>query len=243
LLVPRPSQALIAEFFPAAVCPPAAVDCDNDVPAITACPCPLVLSAVLDIFAAASTYTVTFGVPIDAVALDPILLRLDTGGYITGIVQDITADGKTLSILFAAGTVLTNCNGITAVFCDDTLGCSSLVLSACDCRASQTGQIKVILSNPIKAVTAAQIVTGFMGDGTEQNFSVVSVDMQTNEWVLDYAPGFGPTDDPTGVGATVLEDDLVCDRNGIVKLCVPPATDPTCPACGNGPVVTPCVVP
>lgn len=230
---------MVAEFFPANVCPPTPVVCNNDVPAIITCPCPLVLSAVLDVFEADATYTVTFGVPIDAVALDQILLGLDTGGYLTGVVQDITADGKTLSIQFAAGTVITNCNGFTAVFCDDTLGCSSPVLSACDCRASQTGEIKVILSNPIKAATPGQIVTGYMGDGTRQDFVVVSADMQTNTWVLEYAPGFGPTDDPTGAGATVLEDDLVCDRNGIISLCVPPATDPTCPAC-SGPVITPC---
>lgn len=239
IMVPRPSQAQVAEFFPANVCPPTPVDCDNEVPAIITCPCPLVLSAVLDVFGTDATYTVTFGVPIDAVATDQILLGLDTGGYLTGTVQDITADGLTLSILFAAGTVITNCNGFTAVFCDDTLGCSSQVLSACDCRASQTGEIKAILANPIKAVTAGQIVTGYMGDGTRQDFLVVSVDMQTNTWVLEYAPGFGPTDDPTGAGATVLEDDLVCDRNGIISLCVPPATDPTCPAC-SGPVITPC---
>lgn len=239
LMVPRPSQAQVAEFFPANVCPPTPVVCDNEVPAITSCPCPLVLSAVLDVFETDATYTITFGVPIDAVATDEILLGLDTGGYLTGVVQDITADGKTLSILFAAGTVITNCNGFTAVFCDDTLGCSSIVLSACDCRAAETGQIKAILANPIKAVTAGQIVTGYMGDGTRQDFEVVSVDMQANTWFLEYATGFGPTDDPTGAGLTALEADLVCDRNGIISLCVPPATDPTCPAC-TGPVITPC---
>lgn len=239
ILVPRPSARQVAEFFPADVCPPTPVECDNEVPAIITCPCPLVLSAVADPFTA-GLYVIRFGVPIDAVATDEILLGIATGGYLTGEVVQVSTDNLTLSIQFAAGTVITNCNGFTAVFCDDTLGCSSPVLSACDCRAGQTGEIEVILSNPIKAVTAGQIVTGFMGDGTQQDFVVVSVDMVNNTWVLEYAPGFGPTDDPTGAGATELEDDLVCDRNGIISLCVPPGTDPTCPACATGPVVTPC---
>jgi hypothetical protein len=238
IMVPRPSQALVAEFFPASVCPPTPVDCDNTVPAIITCPCPLVLTAVAEGFTP-GLYNITFGVPIDAEADDTISIGIATGGYLTGTVEQISSDGKLLQIQFSASTVISNCNGFTAVFCDNTLGCSSLVLNTCDCRAGETGSFKVILANPIKAVTAADVVTGFMGDGTQQNFSVVSVDMQTNTWVLEYAAGFGPSDDPTGAGLTGLEDDLVCDRNGIYKLCVPPATDATCPACSVD-FITPC---
>ena len=82
-----------------------------------------------------------------------------------------------------------------------------------------------------------------MGDQTVQHFNVVSVDMQCNTWVLAYATGYGPTDDPTGAGMTDLNADLVCDRNGIVRICVPPATDATCPACDEGPVITTCTTP
>lgn len=239
IMVPRPSQASVAEFFPANICPPDEVDCDNEVPEIITCPCPLVLTATADPFEPGQ-YTITFAVPIDAEVEDTIQIGIGTGGYLTGTVTAITDDGLTLSILFSATTVISNCLGFTYVFCDDTLGCSSLVLSTCDCRSGEVGNFKAILANPIKAITAGQIVTGAMGDGTSQNFAVVSVDMETNTWVLEYAAGFGPTDDPTGAGTTALEDDLVCDRNGIVSLCVPPSTDATCPACGTAPVVTPC---
>lgn len=239
IMVPRPSQRSVAEFFPADICPPASVVCDNEVPAIITCPCPLVLSATADPFNS-GRYTIVFGVPIDAEVNDSIQIGLATGGYITGTVSAITSDGLTLSIQFTAGTVISNCNGFTAVFCDNTLGCSSMVLNTCDCRSGELGNFKVILSNPIKAVTAAQIVYGYMGDGTTQHFAVVSADMITNTWVLEYAAGYGPTDDSTGAGFTNLETDIVCDRNGIVSICVPPATDATCPACGTGPVVTAC---
>lgn len=239
IMVPRAAQGLIAEFYPTALCPPAAVDCENEVPAIITCPCPLVISATANPFTP-GLYTIVFGVPIDAEAEDSIQLGIGTGGYLTGEVVEITDDGLTLSIQFAAGTVVTNCDGFTAVFCNNTLGCSSQVLQSCDCRAGETGNFKVILANPIKALTAGQIVTGNMGDGTTQDFEVVSADQATLEWVLEYAAGFGPTDDPTGAGATGLETDLNCDRNGIWRLCVPPATDATCPACDLGPVITPC---
>lgn len=239
IMVPRPSAGSVAEFFPAAICPPDSVVCDNTVPAITACPCPLVLSATADPFNAAR-YTIVFGVPIDAVPTDPIQLGLATGGYINGTVSAITSDGLTLSVQFATGTVIDSCAGLTAVFCDNTLGCSSLVTLTNDCRSGETGDFRVILANPIKADTAADIVYGLMGDGTTQHFNVVSVDMMTNTWVLEYATGYGPSDDSTGVGSTNLNTDIVCDRNGIISICVPPATDATCPACGTGPVVTVC---
>lgn len=239
IMVPRPSAASVAAYFPADECPPDAAECSNEVPAIIECPCPLVLSATADPFNS-GRYTIVFGVPIDAAAEDTIQIGIGTGGYLTGTVEDITDDGLTLSIQFTAGTVVSNCNGFTAVFCDNTLGCSSYVISTCDCRSGETGNFKAILSNPIKAVTAGQVVTAYMGDGTTQDLAVVSADMVTNTWVFEYAAGFGPTDDPDGEGDTVLEDDIVCDRNGIIRVCVPPSTDATCPACGTGPVITPC---
>lgn len=239
IMVPRPSAASVAEYFPADICPPDAVECNNTVPAITTCPCPLVLSAVADPFNS-GRYTVVFGVPIDAEVNDTIQLGIQTGGYLTGTVSAITTDGLTLSIQFASGTVISSCNGLTAVFCDNTLGCSSQVLSASDCRSSETGDFRVILANPIKADTAGDIVYGNMGDGTTQHFVVVSADMVTNTWVLEYDTGYGPTDDPTGAGTTNLNADVVCDRNGVISVCVPPSTDATCPACGTGPVITPC---
>jgi len=239
IMVPRPPQSMVAEFFPAAVCPPAASECDNEVPAIINCPCPLVLSATADAFNA-GRYTIVFGVPIDAAVNDTIQIGIATGGYLTGTVSAISTDHLTLSIQFSTSTVISNCNGFTFVFCDDTLGCSSSVLQVSDCRTGETGNFKVILANPIKAVTAGDIIYGYMGDGTTQHFDVVSVDMQTNEWVLEYSAGYGPTDDPTGAGTTGLNTDLNCDRNGIVSVCVPPSTDATCPACGTSPVVTAC---
>lgn len=238
IMVPRPRGSMIAEFFPADVCPPEAVVCDNTLPDV-GCPCPLIVSAIPNPVVA-NRYFITFAVPVVGEVEDTIQLGIDTGGYISGEITAITADGLNVEVEFAAGTDLGNCNRFTTVFCDNTLGCSSLVLQVNDCRSGITGQIEVLLANPIKAVTAGNDVTAFMGDGTQQTMDVVSVDQLNNRWILAYAAGFGPTDNPSGTGNPVtLEGDLNCDRNGIVKICVPPTTNATCPAC-VGPVVTQC---
>lgn len=238
VIFPRPSNALLAEYWPNGVCPPGPTPCVNAVPPITSCPCPLVLSAVPSAFTA-GLYTVTFAVPIQAEAEDAIQLGIATGGYLTGTVERVTSNGLTLEIQFPANTQITDCNGFTAVFCNNDLGCSAQVLNTCDCRSAETDQFKVILSNNIKAVSTNQQVIGFMGDGTQQVFVLTqNADMVNNTLYLAYAPGYGPTDDPEGEG-TALEADIVCDRNGIVRICVPPTTDATCPECA-GPVLTPC---
>lgn len=238
-IFPRPPTTLISEYWPAPVCPPSDSECDNTVPAITTCPCPLVLSAVPNAFTA-GLYTLTFATPIDAVVEDTIQIGIATGGYLTGEVVQITSDGLTLEIQFSATTVITDCNGFTAVFCDNTLGCSSTVLTACDCRAGETGDVKLVLANNIKAVTTGQLIVGFMGDGTQVEFLLTAdADLVNNTYLVEYGPGYGPTDDPTGAGMTALEADLVCDRNGVVRVCVPPETDATCPECG-GAVLTAC---
>lgn len=240
LMVPRASGSLIVEYYPTAPCPPDASECSNEVPDIITCPCPIVLSAAADPFTAGQ-YNITFGVPVQAEVDDTIQLGIATGGYLTGTVEAVSDDNLTLAISFSASTVITNCNGFTFVFCDDTLGCRSQVLQVNDCRSGITGQFDAVLANPIKAVTAADIVYGYMGDGSVQHFDVVSVDMLTNTWTLKYSSGYGPTDNPDGTGDPVtLEGDLNCNRNGIVYICVPPSTDATCPECGTGPVVTPC---
>lgn len=239
LLVPRASGAILADYFPTGLCPPSAPECTNEVPAITSCPCPMVLSAMADPFNA-GRYIVTFATPIDAEVEDEVQIGIATGGYLTGDVKAITENQQTLSIQFDSDTVITNCDGFTTIFCDDTLGCSAQVVNNCDCRSGVTGTFQAVLSNPIKAVTADDVIFGYMGDGTVQEFDVVSVDMLTNTWTLKYSAGFGPTDNPTGAGdPATLEEGINCDRLGLIRVCVPPSTDSTCPECG-GPTLTAC---
>lgn len=218
ILVERPFTTAIATFLPTSACPPVEETCSNEVPAV-GCPCPLILSVIANPVTAGQ-YFITLSAPTTAEADDTIQLGVDTGGYLSATVVAVSSDAKSLSVTIS-GDVPQNC-AFTSIFCDNTLGCSARVLSY-NVVCTDTTRLTLILSYPIKADTAADTVTLYYGDGTTQSATVVSVDMSTNTWVVD-------------IGATAF-----CDQvGGVVAICVPPATDATCPACGTGVVETQC---
>ncbi len=230
ILVARPSVRLMAQWNPVPVCPPAMPDCDNSVPA-GVCPCPLIGSVTADPFTA-GTYVFTFYTSPDVAAEDPIQIQLDNGAYITGEVVQVSTDGLTVSVSFTTDPGADLGCHVVGIFCDTGLGCSATVVNACDCRSNQTGHVELTLSNAIKAIDADDDILVYFGDCTQALLTVVSVDASTLTWVVEYGTGYGPTDDPTGEGDTILSADMICDRGGISKVCVPPATDASCPACG-----------
>lgn len=225
IVVERPSVGLMFQQNPIPVCPVAEPDCANDIPA-TGCPCPQILS-VTPVPVTDDLYLVNFAVPTTAVPTNTLQLQLQSGGYIVGTVVAVSADGHYATVTFEEDFNI-NCNQVTQIACVDNLLCSSSVMSASDCRSGETDFVKLVLSSPIKAVTPGDIITGFFGDGTEQNLSVVAADLSTNVWTVQYAAGFFPTD---GGGNPPLSADMICDRGGIAKVCVPPATNAACPAC------------
>lgn len=229
LLVERPNMRSAAIFYPEPLCPPTPVECDNSIPS-TGCPCPLIVG-VSPHPTVAGRYFVMLAVPVATTVGATIQFGLDTGGYITGTVVAVSADGYALEVTFPAGTPVTICTHFTTIFCDNTLGCSSDVIAATDCRSGETDAVRVVLRQPIKAVTPGQVVLVTFGDCSTAEMVVVSIDMTQNLWVLRYNTGFGPSDDPTGEGITNLTADLLCDRCGIVSVCVPPSTDASCPGC------------
>lgn len=213
IVVARPSRTLTAVFTPVAECPPVAPSCDNTIPA-TGCPCPLILSVTANPITAGNYY-VSLSVPSDATASDEVQFGYDTGGYVTGTVVAVSEDDKTLEVTFEED--VPDCDHFTFIFCDDTLGCSASVLTQSQC--ADNTNVTLVISNPIKAVDAADVVTLTLGDGSTISGSVVSVDMITNTWVID----------PAGTGCF----------EAIVSICVPPGTDASCPACG-GPTYEQC---
>lgn len=228
ILVERPQQRTMATFLPEPTCPPTPTDCSNAIPN-TGCPCPLILG-VTPHPTSAGHYFVMLAVPTSATVGQTIQFGLDTGGYITGTIVTVSADGYSVEVTFPDGTDPTLCTHFTTVFCENTLGCSSDVLSATDCRSSILNSVNVVLKHPIKADTAGDVVWVTFGDCSSAEMVVVSVDMMQNLWVLQYNTGYGPADDPTG-GAAGDTVDILCDRCGILTVCVPPGTDPTCPPC------------
>lgn len=218
ILVERPSVTAIATFLPGQSCPPTPEECTNEVPAV-GCPCPLILSVFADPITAGQ-YFITLSAPTTAVAEDEIQLGVDTGGYVTATVVSVSSDDKTLLVTIS-GSVPANCQFVS-IYCDNTQGCSASVLEY-NVVCTDTTRLTLILSNPIKADTAADVVTLYYGDGTSVSATVVSADQTIPSWVVD-------------IGGTAF-----CDQvGGVVSICVPTATDASCPACGSGPVVTQC---
>lgn len=210
ILVERPKVGLMASFLPEPSCPPTPVECDNEVPAV-ACPCPLILSYFVNPID--DSVFINLAVPIEVSAEDEIQFGVDSGGYITGTVVELSSDGKTVQVTFPDGTDVT-CDHFTSLFCDDTLGCVADVLSyAVNC--TDATRLDLVLSNPIKG-DPAETITIYYGDGTSATVTIVSQDSSTNTLVVD-------------VGGTNFCDQ-VC---GVISVCVPPGTDATCPDCGG----------
>lgn len=219
VLVERVDVRSTAVFNPEPECPPDPVTCDNEVPAVT-CPCPLVLSVTPNPVTPGN-YFIQFSVPTTAVAQETLQIGLDTGGYLTGTVVSVSADGFTAEVTFT--TTCPSCVHFTSIYCNDTLGCSAEVLSACACATASGSALTLTLKNPIKA-NAEDDITVYFCDGTSTTATVVSASLCSNTYVVTLG----------------VEAGECTDNNNIVTVCVPPETDASCPACGGGPTITYC---
>ena len=231
ILVERPSVTLTAMYTPNPVCPEEPPTCTNVVPDVE-CPCPIVLD-IQPHPLIPGDYFFTFASVIEGEATDEIVFEYDNGTTLTGEVVEISTDGTVVQVTLTddIGSPA-NCSGIIGVACATSGYCSASVQSTNDCRSDQLDAVSLLLDRPLVAVTALDVVTATFGDCSVLDMQIVSVDAPNLTWVVQYIPDTsGPTDDPTGAGATVLTADLVCDRGGISKLCVPPATDASCPEC------------
>lgn len=240
ILVERPRTSLMAAYTPSPVCPPVEEDCDNSVPAVD-CPCPVVISINSNPFYV-NRYIFVFATGIAESVGHSLTLQYRNGSYVTGTIIAITTDGKTVELEIAGGLDNAECSDIIGVLCAVPAGaCSSRVLRASDCRSNQTGTVDLLLENAIIARAVGADIIAYFGDCTTATLDVVAVDGENLIWTVQYATGYGPTDDPTGEGATLLSADMICDRGGIIKVCVPPSVFNDCPACE--PSLTECTSP
>lgn len=234
ILVERPSVALSAQYTLNPVCPIDPPTCTNVVPTVS-CPCPVVLSISPNPMTAGQFF-LTFATPVTGTPGNTVNFTMDTGAVITGTLNSLTADGLTGAFTFSGSNALTKgaCSQVLSVACIATGFCSSLVTVASDCRSGATNTVTLTLNRPLKVTTG--VIRVYFGDCSQQDMSIVSVNAGTNQWVVQYAAGFGPTDNPTGAGGppatnSPLNEDIICNRAGIIKVCVPPTTDATCPSC------------
>ena len=214
VLVERPARRQMATFLIEPECPPTVASCNNAVPGV-GCPCPQILSVTPNPVTA-NHYFFQFAVPVSGSG--SIQLGLDTGGYLTGTINTLSSDGLYADITIT-GTV-PSCVHFTSIYCSNTLGCSSDVLSAGACTVAGGPAVYVVLKNPIKA-GAGQVVTVYFCNGTSGSATVSAVDLTTSTYTLTLATG-------------------CLDNDNIVTVCVPPSTDSSCPACGGLPTITYC---
>lgn len=223
ILVERPKVGLMFAQAPLPSCPVADPACGNEIPDVEVCPCALITNAITNPVSGNSI--LTLAVPLDPVPAedDTINFGIDTGGYLVGTVVAASTDGSSVEVTFPNGTDLGQCDHFTTVFCSNDMGCSALVQEQC---VVGTTQLKVTLSNPIKADANNDVVVVTYADGTTESVDVLNTpNLSTLEWTLD---GFNTAFTPG-----------TCAVPTIVKICVPTATDASCPACG-GPTYTQC---
>jgi hypothetical protein len=202
----------MASFNPEAACPPDPVSCDNEIEG-TGCPCPLILSWSPNLANNSDTVFINLAVPLDVSAQDTVQFGIDTGGYLTGTVENVSDDGLTVEVTLNADPGI--CDHFTTIFCDNTLGCYADVVKSC---VEGTTSLRLTLSNPIKADTNNDVVTVTYADGSTEDVDVAGTpNLQTLEWVLD---GFNGSFTPG-----------TCAVPEVVAICVPAATDATCPGC------------
>lgn len=216
IMVKRAPVGITFAQAPQGSCPVEPADCDNEVPD-TGCPCPLILSSSVNPIN--DNVVLTLAVPLNPVpeTEDTIQFGVDSGGYLVGTVVEAAEDGSAVEVTFPNGTDLGICDHFTFIFCDNTLGCSANVLSQC---TDGTTALKLVLSNAIKAVTDNDVVTVTYADGTTEDVDIKGTpDLNTLTYIVD---GFGTAFTPG-----------TCAVPTIVSICVPTATDATCPGCGG----------
>lgn len=234
VLVTLPSNRLASQFDPVPVLPPVIPSPGSNVVPAAQARCPVVLDIQADRFTA-NAYNFTFAIPVTGAEDDPINFALDNGAQVSGVIAAISADGYTVKATFASGLAGGTCANIVSVFCTNVSVCSTGVASTSDCRSGQTGVVEVITNAPLN-FSGSQVVNVYMADCTRQNMTATLIDAATLTYSLQYAAGYGPTDNPTGAGGppatnSPLTAGLICDRGGIQRICVPTAVTAGCPAC------------
>lgn len=212
VLVSRPRKTLMATYLPEASCPPEEVECDNSVPGL-GCPCPLILGFTENPITDGNFFiNLAVGIDSDVAPDDEVQFGVDTGGYVTGTIEAISADRKSVEVSFTSLDI--NCDRFTSLFCSDTLGCSAHIEKASLVEGDVT-RLSLILSYPVKG-SIGETLSLYEADGTAISVTIISFDWLTNTLVVDG-------------GATNLTD----EARLVVSVCVPPATDASCPACGG----------
>lgn len=216
ILVKRKPGYSGVEYWPAEVCPPDPVACNNDLP--VTCPCPQVVGVCEDIDP--NFLLVEFDSPTGAVATDVIELVTVNGSFVSATVDTVSADGLKLRLDFGV-PVEPQPGFFVELRCLDVSYCSSDVIKTELCGIIGN-EISLKLCRLIKAGVGDTITLNFC-NGTQQDVPIVA---GTDLASLSYTVTLAYAD--------------YCANGGVKSVCVPTATDATCPDC-NASVFEDCV--
>lgn len=195
------------EYWPEEVCPNGEDDCDQTLGG-SACPCPQIINQ----FPAVSSTELTFVFDRDPglAADDEAEIEVITGGSITVTVQEVSADGLRVRVDFGE-EVCVEPGRYIGIVCNDTDFCTADVMKTLTC-GMLGNTVDLILSRPIRA-GAGDTITLITGDGDTVDVPVTAVDINTLTYTVTYTYA------------------AYCSGMGIASVCVPTATEATCPGC------------
>lgn len=217
ILVKRRPKALDTLFWPAAVCPPEAVDCENELGA-QGCPCPQIVDCC-PLYSDPNSLQFRFSRSIlPAVVTDPISIRLDTGGVAVGTIDAISVDGLAATVDF--GEPVECCPGhYVEVLCEPSDLCVADVISELVNATTATNR-DVRLEALLRATAGVgDQINALLEDGTYVLVEIIAIDSDTATYEVE----------PVVAGSL--------DNHCIQELCVTPAVDPLCPACSPATVL------
>ena len=208
LLVRRKPAYAGLEYWDAEVCPPVPSVCNNDLPP-QQCPCPQVIAVCGAV--SPDELVITFDRDTGAVATDVVQIDTVNGSFIEGTVVEANVPATILRIDFGgpvAGTTLA-----------DLVQLRCLAVDHCNSGVSKTelcniigGEVTLLLCRLIRA-DAAETITLNMGDGSQIDVPIVSIDQGSLAYTV------------------TLTYQQFCDAKGVCSVCVPTATEATCPDC------------
>ena len=211
LIVKRRPEYWGQAFWAAEQTPPEAAEFENALPA-EACPCPTIIGAYPDLDPTRLLLIFDRDIALDA--NDPISLTTSQGTFVDATLISISDDGTRAVVDFGSAEpckeigryVALNCNGATS-YCN-----------ACVLKTALGGildeEVTLTLNRLIKADTAAEVVTLILGDGSMLDVALAAnADTENLQYTVEltYAQFY--------------------DSKGICAVCVPPATDDSCPEC------------
>jgi hypothetical protein len=204
----------------------------------TACPCTAISCIVphpINGEQAFFTFSQVFSPALNAG--NTVSMKTRTGSVQTFTVVtplQVSADGLTYLLQLPAGATA---NGpldpedYVEVACEVITYCESTVVGISDCRSEVSNAVRAKLAKNLVCSNINDVITLTFKGGYKANFVVLSANIGLQEYVIRYASGFGPTDDPLGLTPATSTWDLCCDRGMPVHACCVPTQANGCAGC------------